>query len=72
MVRLSLQVCVLISVIVTGAPSRIVNGEDAVRGAHPHQVSLQYQQQSEYFHICGGSIIAHDVVLTAAHCVDWE
>uniref|UniRef100_A0A182NQQ1 Peptidase S1 domain-containing protein n=1 Tax=Anopheles dirus TaxID=7168 RepID=A0A182NQQ1_9DIPT len=47
--------------------ARIVGGNVTTIGAVPYQVSLRYAGR----HICGGSIISYQWVLTAAHCLDW-
>ena len=43
---------------------RIIGGNEAQRGRYPYMVSLTYQ----YAHVCGGSLIADDMILSAAHC----
>ena len=51
--------------------SRIIGGEAATEGAWPWMVSLENRDISDspYFaSFCGGSLIASDWVLTAAHC----
>ncbi|XP_031327502.1 trypsin alpha-like [Photinus pyralis] len=45
---------------------RIVGGHDADIKEYPYQVSLQ----SSGRHICGGSIIGPNKILTAAHCTN--
>ena len=46
--------------------SRVVNGQDASPHSWPWQISLRVHGR----HICGGSLIRDDWIVTAAHCVD--
>ncbi|XP_063067984.1 transmembrane protease serine 3-like [Engraulis encrasicolus] len=45
--------------------TRVVGGNVSREGQTPWQVSLHYQNQ----HVCGGSIITQQWIITAAHCV---
>ncbi|XP_074670502.1 transmembrane protease serine 2 [Strix aluco] len=46
--------------------NRIVGGSGATPGQWPWQVSLHVHG----IHVCGGSIITHQWIVTAAHCVE--
>uniref|UniRef100_A0A8D2CQL0 pancreatic elastase II n=1 Tax=Sciurus vulgaris TaxID=55149 RepID=A0A8D2CQL0_SCIVU len=49
--------------------SRVVGGEEATPNSWPWQVSLQYSSNGQWRHTCGGSLVANNWVLTAAHCI---
>ncbi|XP_048873187.1 elastase 2 like [Brienomyrus brachyistius] len=50
--------------------TRVVGGEDARPHSWPWQISLQYLNNGEWRHTCGGTLISSDWVLTAAHCIN--
>ncbi|XP_037339574.2 elastase 3 like [Pungitius pungitius] len=49
---------------------RVVNGVDAKPHSWPWQISLQYDKDGVWRHTCGGTLIAANWVMTAAHCIN--
>ncbi|XP_010739121.2 tryptase [Larimichthys crocea] len=49
--------------------TRIVGGDNATAGSWPWQVSVHFTVSGRSFHICGGTLISDQWVLTAAHCI---
>ena len=51
------------------ADNRIVGGSQAFHGQFPFMASIKNKIGSSYSSFCGGAAIAHNYVITAAHCV---
>jgi len=51
----------------TSVTSRIIEGTDAPRGRYKYSVALR-QTKGRRFQVCAGTLIAPDIVMTAAHC----
>eukprot|EP00794_Sanderia_malayensis_P015874 gene15874-17473_t len=45
--------------------SRVISGIDAAKGSWPWQILMIYNRRA----MCGGSIVAPNWIVTAAHCV---
>jgi hypothetical protein len=61
------------SVLVVLSPSsssslRIINGTEADELRYPNVVSISHYPDKPHYFFCGGSFIAPDVILSAAHC----
>uniref|UniRef100_A0A182MY49 Peptidase S1 domain-containing protein n=1 Tax=Anopheles dirus TaxID=7168 RepID=A0A182MY49_9DIPT len=47
----------------------IRNGTDAILGHWPWHATIFHLRDSKLIYECGGSILDHNTILTAAHCV---
>uniref|UniRef100_A0A8B9IWK6 Acrosin n=1 Tax=Amazona collaria TaxID=241587 RepID=A0A8B9IWK6_9PSIT len=67
-ISFSYRTCGLRPMAAYRSTSRIVGGTDAQPGSWPWIVSIQQNTYMGTAHICGGSLITPQWVLTAAHC----
>ncbi|XP_029134080.2 chymotrypsin-like protease CTRL-1 [Labrus bergylta] len=49
--------------------TKIVGGDTTTAGSWPWQVSVHFQSSANRAHICGGTLITDQWVVTAAHCI---
>jgi hypothetical protein len=53
---------------VAAPAAAIVGGQEDTANAYPNVGAVQYQFDGQWFTGCSGTLVASDVVLTAAHC----
>lgn len=61
--------CLVAGLLLIGSAHAIVGGSEADEGEYPWMAAL-YNGDDPYWQYCGGSLIAPDRVVTAAHCVE--
>src|SRR5215204_1585824 len=65
-------VAAAIAVLLLAAPAgAVIGGTSDTSNQYANVGVLQLQFQGEWFDFCSGTLVAPDVVLTAAHCTDF-
>src|SRR5215218_2947264 len=71
LMRLSMAILAIACLAWPGQAGAVVGGTDDTANRFQSVGSLQLIFGGEWFEFCSGTLVAEDVVLTSAHCVDF-
>jgi Trypsin len=66
-----LAVATLLMLVTAGPAGAIIGGTDDTQNRFPYVGVLQLHSGADWFDFCSGTLVAPDIVLTAAHCTDF-